>query len=536
MDSFTSAMKAIKERPDTLWKIAAYGVLLAGLFHSSYRVMFGWWQKEDFNYCYLIPFCVLYLVWEKRQALAKAPSRPSWRGLIPVVLGIGFYWLGELGGEFYTLYFASWLVFAGILWSHVGWAKLRHIWFQVVFILAMFPPPNIINFPLSLKLRLISSHLGVSFLQLYGMSAYREGNIIDLEFTQLQVVEACSGLRYFYPLIIMAILLAYFYRAALWKKGFLVLSILPLTIFMNSLRIAATGILYRYVGAEAAEGFFHGVSGWFVFIFALAVLLLEMYLLNKLPGSERGKDMNQIAEGDRGSNQDAGKSPTSGEGAGPGLATLFRPPQFMAIVGLLLFTLAASYGIEFREKVPIAKSFDHFPMRVMDWVGKRETIEEKFLRGLYFSEYFLADYQNQQGQRVNLYMAYYESQRKAESIHSPETCLPGSGWEFKNAGRKTIALAGSPGKEMRIMAAMMENAGQKQVVYYWFAQRGRVNTSLTEVKLYNFWDALTRQRTDGALVRLITPVLPGEQAEDAEKRLQEFTRLIVPTLNEFLPK
>ena len=142
-------------------KIIVYGLLLFGLFHSSYRVMFSWWQSEDFNYCYLIPFIVLYLVWEKRDVLAKTPSCPSWWGLIPVVLGIGLYWLGELGGEFYTLYFASWLLFAGILWVHIGWAKLRHIWFPVVFLLAMFPPPNIINFPLSLKLRLISSQLGV---------------------------------------------------------------------------------------------------------------------------------------------------------------------------------------------------------------------------------------------------------------------------------------------------------------------------------------------------------------------------------------
>jgi exosortase D (VPLPA-CTERM-specific) len=530
-------MKAFSRiRMESWVKAALYGLLLVGLFYSSYRVMFMWWENEDFNYCYLIPFFVLYLVWEKKGGLLKMPSCPSWVGLIPVVLGIGLYWLGELGGEFYTLYFASWMLFVGILWTHIGWAKLRHIWFPVVFILGMFPPPNVINFPLSLKLRLISSQLGVSFLQIYGLSAYREGNIIDLGFTQLQVVEACSGLRYFYPLIIMAILLAYFYRAALWKKVILVLSILPLTIFMNSLRIAATGVLYQVMGAAAAEGFFHGFSGWFVFIFALAVLLLEMYLLKKLPGSKPGKVQNKIEEGERGSDIGGERSQVSGEGEGWGFKNLLRPPQFTVIVGLLIFTLAASHGIEFREKIPIAKSFDHFPMEVKEWNGKRDTIEEKFRKGLYFSDYFLADYQNSQGKRVNLYVAYYASQRKAESIHSPETCLPGSGWEFKNAGRKSLVLEERSGKTARVMAARMENAGERQIVYYWFAQRGRINTSLTEVKIYNFWDALTRQRTDGALVRLITPVMQGEQIEDAEKRLQAFTGEIVPILDEFLPK
>jgi exosortase D (VPLPA-CTERM-specific) len=509
-------------------KSIVYGLLLFGLFHSSYRVMLTWWQGEDFNYCYLVPFIVLYLVWEKRDVFITTPSCPSWWGLIPVGLGIALYWLGELGGEFYTLYFASWMIFAGILWVHLGWAKFRHIWFPVVFLLAMFPPPNIINFPLSLKLRLISSQLGVAFLHLAGMSAYREGNVIDLGFTQLQVVDACSGLRYLYPLIIMAILLAYFYRAALWKRVVLVLSVLPLTIFMNSLRIAATGILYRYMGAAAAEGFFHGFSGWLVYMFALSCLLLEMYLLSKLPGSKTSKNETKIADKEFKGTADSGQ-------AGPGLRALVVPPQFIVIVLLLSITLAASYGIEFREKIPIAKSFNQFPIQVGEWNGKRDVIPMKFLEGLYFSDYLLADYQNRDGRHVNLYVAYYESQRKAESIHSPETCLPGSGWEFKDAGKKSIALEGSPGKTMTIMSASMENAGKRQIVYYWFAQRGRINTSLTEVKLYNFWDALTKQRTDGALVRLITPVYPQESPEEAEKRLQAFVREVNPVLDQFLP-
>jgi exosortase D (VPLPA-CTERM-specific) len=512
-------------------KVIVYGLLLIGLYYSSYRVMFVWWESEDFNYCYLVPLIVLYLVWEKRESLANAPSVPSWAGLVPIVLGVGLYWLGELGGEFYTLYFSSWLMLVGLLWVHLGWDKLKIIWFPVVFILAMFPPPNLINFPLSLKMRLISSQLGVAFLHLAGMSAYREGNIIDLGFTQLQVVDACSGLRYLYPLIIMGILMAYFFRAALWKRLLLVLSVLPLTIFMNSLRIAATGILYRFMGAAAAEGFFHGFSGWFVFMFAMVFLLLEMYLLNKLPGSKPGKTEERPA-----ARLIVNQARPDARMGATGIMNFLAPPQAVVIVLLLAITLAASYGIEFREKIPIAKPFNQFPMQVGDWSGKRDAIPMKFLEGLYFSDYLLADYQTRENRPVNLYVAYYESQRKAESIHSPETCLPGSGWEFKNAVKRTLSVDGSSGKTMTIMAASMENAGRKQVVYYWFAQRGRVNTSLTEVKLYNFWDALTKRRTDGALVRLITPVLGSETPEQADERLQQFTREILPVLNQFLPK
>jgi EpsI family protein len=92
-------------------------------------------------------------------------------------------------------------------------------------------------------------------------------------------------------------------------------------------------------------------------------------------------------------------------------------------------------------------------------------------------------------------LSYLSATRQGETIHSPETCLLGAGWEFKNAGRKSPVIDEKSGKTVtRVMGARMENAGQRQIVYYWFAQRGRINTSLSEVKIYNFWDALTRLR------------------------------------------
>ena len=127
------------------------------------------------------------------------------------------------------------------------------------------------------------------------------------------------------------------------------------------------------------------------------------------------------------------------------------------------------------------------------------------------------------------------SQRKGKSIHSPETCLPGSGWVFRQAGRAQVSLAESS-RSITVNRAIMEKSGFRQLSYFWFPARGRILTNAWEMKLYTFWDALTRQRTDGALVRVITPVLQGEQVEEAEARLQGFTREIVPVLDEFIPK
>jgi exosortase D (VPLPA-CTERM-specific) len=249
-------------------KFGLFGALLVGIYFSAYAWLIQKdWAREDYNYCYLIPLVVLYLIWDKKDELAAERAVPSWGGLLFLIPGILLFWVGDLAGELYSVYLSSWLVGVGILWMHIGWRKLKVIAFALFMALTMFPLPYFLNIKLTFGLKLISSQLGVKLLHLYGMSAYREGNVIDLGFTQLQVVDACSGLRYLFPLLIMGILLAYFYRAALWKRLFLVLSTIPLTIVINSMRIALTGIIYALFGAAAAEGSFTdfqaGSSSWF---------------------------------------------------------------------------------------------------------------------------------------------------------------------------------------------------------------------------------------------------------------------------------
>jgi exosortase D (VPLPA-CTERM-specific) len=273
-------IKELELRNESLAKGLIYIGLLVAVFFTSHQFMIKWWGQDDYNYCYLIPFVVLYLLWEKREPLRNTPSRPTWAGIAPIAFGLVLFWLGELGGEYYTMYLSSWFVLLGLCWMHLGWRKLKLIFFPIAFILTMFPPPNFIYFNLSLKLKLISSQLGVWVLQTLGKTAYREGNVIDLGFTQLQVVDACNGLRYLFPLIVLAILVAYFSKSAWWKKLIVVLSSIPISIFVNGLRIASVGLLYPIWGPQVAEGFFHDFSGWIIFMISLGILLAELWLLN----------------------------------------------------------------------------------------------------------------------------------------------------------------------------------------------------------------------------------------------------------------
>jgi EpsI family protein len=219
---------------------------------------------------------------------------------------------------------------------------------------------------------------------------------------------------------------------------------------------------------------------------------------------------------------------------GLGLGGVFSP-QFIVAVGLLALTLGLSYGVEFREKILPARDFGEFPMKIGGWDGKRQAMEQDIIDRLDLSDYVMADYRNDRNQSVNLYVAYYESQRKGESIHTPDTCLPGSGWVFSQSGLVELPMKTGRGDPMKVKRAFIQKGDARQLAYYWFPMRGRVLTSAWEMKFYTFWDALTRQRTDGALVRLITPVYGGESVGDADARLKGFAGLVVPVLGEFVP-
>jgi EpsI family protein len=551
-------LKTFKDVNSIDWiKVALFGVLLAGLYYST----FSWlvikdWSRDDYAHGYFIPFLALFIVWTKQGEFLKEPAKPSWFGFIALAPGLLFYWLGELSGEFFAIYFSFWLILIGLCWLNFGWEKLRTILFALVITISMFPLPHFLSDKLSFKLKLISTQLGIAIIHFYGLSAFREGNIIDLGFTRLEVVEACSGLRYLIPLIILGIVTAYFFKGAFWKKVIIVLSTLPLTIIINATRIALTGILYDIWGAKVAEGFFHGFSSWFIFLFAIGFLVFEMWILtlfgsNKsnasAPDTHKEKqtaDKNSQS-GDQSDTGTSEQSPLPAEQAQPApnnfqkgtwQKAILRPPQFVTAVLLIGVSLVFSQGIEFREKIPINKSFDAFPLKVGTWSGKRQSMEQRFIDALDLSDYIIVDFQNGTGKGINFYAVYYETQSKGESIHSPTTCLPGSGWIYRQADKTNIPVSYQDGKFMPVKRAFMEKNGHKQLSYYWFPKGGRILTNAYQLKLFTFWDALTRQRTDGALVRLITPVYEDEQLSDAEKRLTAFTREIVPVLDEFLPK
>jgi EpsI family protein len=176
-----------------------------------------------------------------------------------------------------------------------------------------------------------------------------------------------------------------------------------------------------------------------------------------------------------------------------------------------------------------------FPTTLDGWRGREDRLEQIYLDKLKLDDYIISDYVSADGDRVNLYVAYYESQQPGEAAHSPRSCLPGGGWVVKELSQKIVEGVYFNGKPLSVNRVVIRKGDYTQVVYYWFQQRGRDITNEYLVKWYLLVDVLTKSRTDGALVRLTTVVGPGQDIADADNALERFATVVVPELESFIP-
>jgi exosortase D (VPLPA-CTERM-specific) len=504
--------------------VAALLALVYVAFSHAIAFMIGQWNMEEFSHGYLIPFISGFLVWQRRGALRRVDFKGSWTGLAVVVAGVGLDVAGQLTALWTVQHIALLVVVVGLVLALAGWRALRILGVPLGVLVFMIPLPNILLNTLSGELQLISSSLGVWLIRLCGVAVFLEGNVIDLGSYRLEVAQACSGLRYLLPLMTLAFLIACFYRASFRKRAVVFLSSIPITLVMNSLRIAVIGVTVDRWGPAMAEGLLHEVQGWMMFMLSTAMLVLEVIVLARLGKDPRpwrevfGLEMPVVPAG-----------PVTRRSRAP------STPLLAAGAVLLLFALAALALPAPIARIPERETFASFPLDVAGWSGKREVMDRIYSDSLKLDDYLLANYVKADDLPVNLYVAWYDTQHAGESTHSPKACLPGGGWVIEDLRQLSIDHVNIGAQPLRVNRALIRNQNQRQLVYYWFQQRGRVITNEYLVKWYLLVDSVSRHRTDGALVRLVVPLSISTSVNDADRELQGFVSAIAPRLGQYVP-
>lgn len=501
--------------------LAASGVFAAVvLFGAGLAAIAGHWTTPEYSHGYIIPAVTVFLLWQRWPTIMGRRSAGAWAGTLMVLLGLAMLSASRIALMHGPEAIGFLVVLGGLGLAATGPQAMRAAWLPLAFLLFALPVPTTAYYLLSTELQLISSQIGAAVLRAIGISVFLEGNVIDLGVYKLQVAEACSGLRYLFPLSAFGFLCAWLYRGPLWARVAVFVAVFPITVLTNSLRIALTGVIVEHGSIALAEGFMHLFEGWVIFLLALLLLFLLMRLLSGFTGGAgRWSDL-----------LDFDRMTASAAGGAPASASMAFPRPLLAAMLLLLAWVPVQAAIGTRtELVPQRPGLVTLPLSFDGWQGRQLTLDSATKTVLRTDDEFLGDFGHpDHAAMVNLWVAYYASQIRGGELHSPRNCLPSAGWEFVRIER--VAAPIDQGPPFHLNRALAANGQRQVLMYYWYEQRGRRLTDEVWTKIYVLLDAFGMRRSDGALVRLMTPVNPGESLEVAEARLASLLQSAYPAL------
>src|SRR5437667_6993346 len=265
------------------WQAIVLLVLVGWLYFSILgRLAQQWTHDPNFSHGFFVPAFSLFVLWQERGRLSALPVKPSWTGLPIVLLALCVLMLGNLGAELFLSRTSLLVLIAGLVIFFLGWQYFRAVLFPWAFLLLMIPIPSILFNQITFPLQLLASKVASDVLPLAGVPVLREGNVIGLPLMQLEVAEACSGIRSLLSLATLTIIYGYLMESRIWIRVLLAIASVPIAVAANSFRIVGTGLLVQYWDPEKAEGFFHLFSGWLIFVMSLAMLFALHKLLRTI--------------------------------------------------------------------------------------------------------------------------------------------------------------------------------------------------------------------------------------------------------------
>ncbi len=484
------------------------------------------WMTPEYSHGPLIPLISLYLfLLGLRDRPARSHPLVRWPGVVVVVIALGIAALGNIAGIPDIVSYGLILWVAGMVLTSMGWQEGRHHLLAVFHLVFMLPLPQFLYWQLTIFLQGVSSELGTWLIRLVDIPVFLDGNVIDLGPYKLLVAEACSGLRYLFPILSFSYVMAILYRGPMWHKLLLFALAAPVCVTMNAVRIGVIGVLVNSHGIAAADGFLHLFEGWVIFAISIAILMLAALMLQRCTPEPR--TLSDILD-----------LHFDGLGQQAGRAMDMRVTPAMAAAVALGVAVSAAFLLIPRPAIdpPARAGFSIFPMTLGEWSGVQFPLDAEVTKVLGATDYINSVYRSgDRGEEVQFFSAWYASQTEGQGIHSPEVCLPGAGWEIFALAPQEVHIPNTVYDRFTLNRAIIENGLDRQLVYYWFDQRGTRVTNDFAAKLTVLRDSMTSGRTDGALVRFLTPIHSGEDIAKADARLQTFMGEVLRELPIYVP-
>lgn len=506
-------------------------VLLCACAAFLYRSVLGGWfefvqRDETYSYALLVPPIAGALALLEIRTMGWrrfiADTHGDRRGYVLIALGCLMLLAGREALLLFVMRLSFLVTVVGVTLAVLGRRNLRRLVFPLGFLLFAIPLPATAYLPLSGRLQLISSALAGHGLDLLGIPALREGNIIVLPNSTLDVAQACSGIHSLFALIATATLAAYLMVDRRVAQIVVVLSAAPIAILFNGVRIIATALMCFTIGPEAARGLTHMTTGFVVFALGCVALTALCMLLSR-----------------RTSVDPRGSSPVPNRPQAA--AQTEKRPLILsrwnagAAVAVAIFAFAVQDNVHLDRPIDLQRPLNAFPMQIGEWEGHQITISKRQLESLNPSAILTRVYAAANNQTpVELYVAYYSRQESGATMHSPLHCIPGAGWEVDKSSSQSVPSGDGSSKILANRLVFQRN-NDRILVLYWYMQQGEPERSQLGGVMTTLWRSIFERRSDGCLIRLSAPVIGSEKKTVSE--LMAFARHAVPLLvQNYLPR
>jgi len=257
------------------WRVMVLAACLLMIYAPVLNQMASqWWNEPDYSHGFLVPLFSAYVLWQLRNRLRKVLPRPSWTGMVVLCGSLCVLFAGSLGAELFLQRISLLGAIVGLIVWLWGWRMVRAAAFPLALLIMMIPLPGVIYYQLVFPLQILASRLATWVLHALDLfPVLREGNVLVLPSTRLEVAEACSGLRSLLSLLTIVAIYAYLMEKNNITRCVLCLLVLPIAVVGNAGRVVFAAISAELAGASAVEGWAHFLSGLFLFFFSTLLLV-----------------------------------------------------------------------------------------------------------------------------------------------------------------------------------------------------------------------------------------------------------------------
>lgn len=471
-----------------------------------------WYENETFSYGFLIPLIAAYLAWQRRERLKGLSVKPSVAGVLPLSAALALALVGQAIGDVFSVRISMLLALGSIVYLLLGWEFLRVLGFPLFYLFLMIPAPYVLIKGLTYHLRYLDAAHAAHILELLGIPVFVEAYFIYLPNMQLEVADVCSGVSSVFALLALGILYAYFLPIRPSLKVFLVACTFPFAMLANLVRIVVIAVLAYNIGPVVFQTTFHWLTGTTVFTLALIMLLSTGELLRRkfsVAGAAKPAQRPAVEP-----------APAAGSAWLPYFAAIFA----------LSAALVGSQALEGGRKMRF--DFDSAALAASLGGGVSRAPSEDLYKDQN-ADAALSFVLDKNKVPVEVFVAYRGEQAAGRRLSSPKLVFPD---HWNSVWLEPAEIQIRSGASIRGNWMLTRKGDSLRLVLYWYQIGEETLAGELENRLRQLKRAMLERRTDGAVVRLATPVSDGVSIERAQDLLGGVARQLYPELVRILPR